>query len=65
MGVVTDAQVDKALDYSRANACRIGEALVKLEFCPQKTVSRALAKQFGLPFADLGKAEIKAQTIEA
>ena len=53
LGAVTDEQINKAIEFGKANSCKIGEALVKTGACPQKAVSRALAKQFGLPFADL------------
>ena len=63
MGAVSDQQIDKALDYAEKNGCRIGEALVKTEVCDQTTVSKAVAKHYGVPFADLARAEIKKQFI--
>ena len=63
MGAVSDQQIDKALDYAEKNSCRIGEAFVKTEICDQKTVSKAVAKHYGVPFADLARAEIKKQFI--
>ena len=38
--------------------CRLGEAFVKTGACNQLIVSRALAKHWGLPFANLSKGEI-------
>jgi type IV pilus assembly protein PilB len=63
MRAVTDAQIDKALEFAAANGLRIGEALVKTEACPQQTVSRALAKHWGLPFANLSKGEVRQEII--
>jgi type IV pilus assembly protein PilB len=63
LGAVTDEQIDKALEFSKSNSCRIGEAMVKTGACPQKTLSRALAKQFGLPFADLANKVIPKELI--
>ncbi len=63
MGAVDDTKIDKALEYAETNSCRIGEAFVKLEACPQKIVSKAVARHYGLPFADLGKAEVKQAVI--
>ncbi len=63
MGAVSDDQLAKALEYSKNNGCRIGEALVKIEACDQKVVSRAVAKHYGVPFADLSKATIKKEYI--
>jgi type IV pilus assembly protein PilB len=63
MGVVTDAQIQKALEYAGSNDCRIGEALVKTGACSQQDVSRALARHWGLPFANLAKAEVRKEVI--
>ncbi len=64
-GWVTDEQVKKALGYSKAENCRIGEALVNLEICSQEQVSRALAIHFQLPFANLGKHIIPQEIIDS
>ena len=64
-GWVTDEQVKKALGYSKAENCKIGEALVNLEICSQEQVSRALAIHFQLPFANLGKHIIPQEIIDA
>jgi len=63
LGAVSDDQIHKALEYGQSNSCRIGEALVKTGACPQKTVSRALAKHFGLPFADLANKVVSKELI--
>jgi len=63
-GVVTEEQVQKALDYQRANSCKIGEALVRLGHCSQEHVTRALAKHFQLPFANLSKHTIPKELID-
>ena len=63
MKQVDDAQIQKGLEYSKDNDCRIGEALVQLGICEQPVVSRALAKHWGLPFANLSKGEIKKEIL--
>ncbi len=35
LGAATDEQINKALEFGKANSCRIGEALVKTGACPQ------------------------------
>ena len=62
-GVVNDAQIKKALEYSKNESCLLGEALVKTEACAQEDVSRALAKHWGLPYANLATAGIKKEII--
>ena len=63
MGAVDDGQIAKALEFGKANGVRIGEAFVKTSACNQQTVSRGLAKHWKLPFANLGKHEIKKDII--
>ena len=63
MGAVSDQQIDKALQFGEANDLPIGEALVKTEACSQEQVSRALAKHWELPFANLSKGEIKEEVL--
>lgn len=58
MGQVDDAQIEKALEFASANDCKIGEAFVKTSACTQAACSRALAKHWGLPFANLSKGEV-------
>ena len=58
MGQVDDTQIAKALEFASANDCKIGEAFVKTSACTQAVCSRALAKHWGLPFANLSKGEI-------
>jgi type IV pilus assembly protein PilB len=60
---LTDDQIEKAMEFGKSNSVRIGEALVKTGACPQKMVSRAIAKQAGLPFADLSNKIIPKELI--
>ncbi len=63
MGAASDQQLEKAAQYAETNDCRIGEALVKQEVCSQEQVSRALAKHWDLPFANLSKGEVARDVI--
>ncbi|MBI4576443.1 MAG: Flp pilus assembly complex ATPase component TadA [Planctomycetes bacterium] len=64
-GVCTPEQVEEALAYQKEKGCKIGEALVKLKHVTPMDVTRALAKQFALPFVDLGKLEIPQDVVES
>ena len=59
MKVVSDEQIQQGLNYAKNKDCRLGEALVKTGVCKQALVSRALAKHWGIPFANLAKGEIR------
>jgi type IV pilus assembly protein PilB len=63
MGAVSDGQIAKALEFSKANGVKIGDAFVKTGACDRRAVSRALAKHWGLPFANLAKGEIRKEII--
>ena len=63
MGAVDDGQIKKAIEYASNEDVRIGEALVKIGACEQVQVSKALAKHWGLPFANLSKGEISKDVI--
>ena len=62
MGAVDEAQILKALEFAKANGVRIGEAFVKTSVCSQQLVSKALARHWKVPFANLAKGEIKKET---
>jgi hypothetical protein len=52
-GSVSAPQLDAALSYQREHHCRLGEALLALDYCTDVQLARALAVQFDMPFVDL------------
>ena len=52
-GIVTDAQVEKALQRQRETGHFIGESLVELGFTSEENIGWALSKQLGVPYADV------------
>jgi type IV pilus assembly protein PilB len=44
-----------AIKYAKEHNKRVGEALVELELCSEKDVTKALAKQFDMEYVDLDK----------
>src|SRR5262249_2008289 len=57
-GVVTEPQLREAMAFQRNGSVRLGEALLKLGFVDEATLTRTLAKQSGIPFVDLDKGKI-------
>ena len=57
-GAITAEQLREAMALHRTSALHIGEALQKLGFVDEVTVTRFLAKQQGMPFVDLDKGKI-------
>ena len=58
-GLVTDEQINKALEYQRNNpGKRIGEILVELGYINYEDLAKALAESLNIPYIDLLKEEI-------
>lgn len=55
-GLVTNEQIETALDYqkSRGHKKLLGEVLVELEFVSNEQVMEVLAEAYGVPFAHVG-----------
>jgi len=51
-GVVTEAQVQAALEQQRENGLRIGETLVEMGAATEEDIGWALARQLGLTFVE-------------
>ncbi len=64
MGAIAEHQLQEALAFQRNRQLKIGEALIALNHCDEATVAKALAKQHGLPFVDLGKGKIAQALIQ-
>jgi type IV pilus assembly protein PilB len=58
LGIITDAEVTRALDHARQKNLRIGEALVDLKLCSEPNVYKALATQHSMEYVDLDKNSI-------
>src|SRR5436309_11304299 len=52
-GVVSEAQLEQALEHRAEKRCRLGEALLELKLCVDVDIARALAEQNDIPFVDL------------
>lgn len=57
-GKITKEELDEALAYAEENGCRIGEALVKLNYTDAETIAKAIAKQSSLPYVNLSNVEL-------
>ncbi len=56
-GIITEQQIDEALQVAQASGKRIGEALVEMEYATEDDVAKALASQYGLEYIDLDSQE--------
>ena len=65
MGVITPEQLSEALAAQHLEDQRVGETLVRLDHCQEVDVTRALARQFGLPVAvEVGEEDIDDELCE-
>lgn len=53
--VITQRQLESALEYQKVHGRRLGEALEEMHFCTDVQIARALAEQLEIPFVDLEK----------
>jgi type IV pilus assembly protein PilB len=52
-GIITEDQLESALQYQIDQGCRLGEALRNLGLCTDIQIAQALAEQLEIPFVDL------------
>ena len=52
-GVITEEQIEQAMEYQDTKNCRLGQALIDLDICSDVDIARALAKQLEMRFIDL------------
>ncbi|MEG6522538.1 GspE/PulE family protein [Desulfotomaculum sp. 1211_IL3151] len=60
-GIITQKQLEDALEYQRQNPEQtgvLGKALVHLGYCSEDDIARIIAKQAGVPFVSLEKYNI-------
>jgi len=63
-GVVKKAALVDAIKTSRANKKRLGEVLLELGLVNEDTLTKAIAKQFGLKYVDPEKISIPAEAMK-
>jgi type IV pilus assembly protein PilB len=65
-GIITRQQVEKALEYQRANpGVLFGETLITLGFATEENIAQALTCQYGFPYLPLANYEIDAEVLRS
>ncbi len=64
-GLITDEQLQKALEEHQKTSEQVGECLVRLNFVTPDKVTAALGKQYGMPYITLSEYEIELSVIKA
>ena len=58
-GLLTEAQLEKAINAQRQEGGRLGEVLIKLKLVKEEEVVLVLGKQLGIPYFTLGTGMLK------
>ena len=62
-GIISDGQLQTALEHQRARGGKLGEALIALGLCSELEIARVLAEQVEIPFVDLRQTPPSAQAL--
>ncbi len=65
-GIVTDKQIDTALERQQADGHRklLGELLVEMGYCSENQIASALAQAYGVPYAQITPKICDASVVE-
>ncbi len=62
-GVVTEEQLEQAIEEQKKSGLKIGEALVELGIMSPRKLNKCLAKHFHVEYVDLSRTDLKDETI--
>ena len=62
-GVISQQQLDKALNVQKEKGGLIGEVLVELGFAKEEDIPQALTAQYGFPYLPLASYEISSEIV--
>ena len=62
-GLLTTAELDRALEHQRRNGGRLGTTLTDLGFVDDLAIVQALSKQYDVPAVDIKNTEIDAEAV--
>jgi len=57
-GIISQAQLDQALNYQRVKGGLIGEVLVELGFAKEEDIAQSLTAQYGFPYLPLSNYDV-------
>src|SRR5436190_1417993 len=64
-GIISQAEVTRALEHAKSKNLRIGEALIDLKLASETNVYKALAAQHNMEYIDLDKSSVPPATVNA
>ncbi|PNP23602.1 MSHA biogenesis protein MshE [Vibrio alginolyticus] len=63
-GIVSEEQIQQALNAQRSTGQKLGDALIDLGFITEKQMLDFLSQQLGLPLIDLGRAPVDVEAVQ-
>ncbi len=60
-GIISQSQLDQALNVQRDKGGLIGESLVELGFVKEDDIAQSLTAQYGFPYLPLGNYDVNAE----
>ncbi|EGQ9716520.1 Flp pilus assembly complex ATPase component TadA [Vibrio alginolyticus] len=63
-GIVSEEQIQQALNAQRSTGQKLGDVLIDLGFITEKQMLDFLSQQLGLPLIDLGRAPVDAEAVQ-
>jgi type IV pilus assembly protein PilB len=57
-GIISNQEVERAINHGRSKKLRLGEALVDLKLCAENNVYKALAAQNNMEYVELNKSSV-------
>lgn len=63
-GLITDEQLQEALNYQAKEGGRLGSALVHLDFLSEEDITEVLSNQFGVPSVNLNSFDIEESVLK-
>lgn len=62
-GLITNDQVEKALEYSRKNGIRLGKALIRMNVIEEEDIIKTISEQLNIPYVDVGNILFDPETV--
>ena len=64
LGIIDETQLNDALEAQKQSGLKLGEILIEKGYATQVQLTQALARQFSLPYVELGKGDIAPEVIQ-
>ncbi|WP_040463170.1 type IV-A pilus assembly ATPase PilB [Limisalsivibrio acetivorans] len=63
--VITEEQLEKALERQMGRGGRLGSILIELGYVDEHTIAKLLSRQYGVPYVDLADVEVQQSAVDA